>query len=96
MIFEADWQLVLKWHSSYGFLPKAEQANTLTPDQGGGRKGRSAIDQALQQVAETEIINLNQNPHIVLFLDLRHCFDYMVDVKARPTIIYESTCKPIG
>jgi len=21
MIFEADWQLLLKWHSLYGFLP---------------------------------------------------------------------------
>jgi len=39
MIFEADWQLLLKWHSSYGFLPKAEQNHTLTPHQGGGRKG---------------------------------------------------------
>jgi len=24
MIFEADWQLLLKWHSAYGFLPKSE------------------------------------------------------------------------
>jgi len=39
MIFEADWQLLLKWHSSYGFLPQTEHAHTLTPDQGGGRKG---------------------------------------------------------
>jgi len=103
MIFEADWQLVLKWHSSYGFLPKAKQANTLTPDQGGGRKGRSAIDQALQQVAETEIINLNQNQHIVLFLDLRHCFDpwsrratiWHADIKAWLMTISDSTRKPI-
>jgi len=39
MLFEADWQLLLKWHSSYGFLPKSEHAETLTPVQGGGRKG---------------------------------------------------------
>jgi len=39
MIFEADWQLLLKWHSSYGFLPKTEEAGTLTLAQGGGRKG---------------------------------------------------------
>jgi len=59
MIFEADWQLLLKWHSSYGFLPKSEQAKALTPAQGGGRKGCSAIDQATQQVIDTEIIKLN-------------------------------------
>jgi len=79
MIFEANWQLLLKWHSSYGFLPKAETAQTLTPTQGGGCKGRSTTDQALQQVAEMELVRLQQNPHIMLFLDLRHCFDYMVE-----------------
>jgi len=56
MLFEADWQLLLKWHSSYGFLPKSETNHALTDAQGGGRKGRSAIDQATQQVIETEVI----------------------------------------
>jgi len=79
MIFEADWQLLLKWHSSYGFLPKAEQNQTLTPHQGGGRKGRSAIDQALLQVVESELIHLEQRPAIQLYLDARHCFDLMVE-----------------
>jgi len=79
MIFEADWQLILKWHSAYGFLPKTEANNTLTSAQGGGWKGRSAIDQATQQVIETEIIRLNQRLALDLFLDLRHCFDYMVE-----------------
>ncbi len=50
MIFEADWQLLLKWHSSYGFLPKSKLAHALTLVQGGGRKGHSAIDQATQQI----------------------------------------------
>ncbi len=79
MIFEADWQLLLKWHSSYGFLPRTEHAHTLTTDQGGGRKGRSTIDQALQLIAESELIRLNQRPTIDLFLDARHCFDLMVE-----------------
>jgi len=79
MIFEADWQLILKWHSAYGFLPKSETAQTLTPTQGGGRKGRSAIDQATQQVVETELVQLQQRTALDLFLDLRHCFDYMAE-----------------
>jgi len=77
MIFEADWQLLLKWHSSYSFLPKRETAKILTPAQGGGRKGQSAIDQATQQVIESEIITLHQNPVINMFLDVCHCFDLM-------------------
>ncbi len=79
MIFEADWQLLLKWHSSYGFLPKSEAAKALTPAQGGSRKGRSAIDQATQQVIESETIKLSQCSALDLFLDLRHCFDLMVE-----------------
>jgi len=55
MIFKADWQLMLKWHSSYGFLPKTEAAGTLAYAQGGGRKGRSAIDQATQHIIKTEV-----------------------------------------
>jgi len=78
MIFEADWQLLLKWHSSYGFLPKSELAHALTPVQGGGRKGCSTIDQATQQIIEMEVTNLNQQTAIDLFLDLHHCFDLMV------------------
>jgi len=79
MIFEADWQLLLKWHSSHGFLPKTECAKTLVYEQGGGRKGRSAIDQATHQIVETETIHLNQRTTIDMYLDLRACFDMMVE-----------------
>jgi len=78
MIFEADWQLLLKWHSSYSFLPKSEIAHTLTMVQGGRRKGRSAIDQATQQIIEMELTALNQCMALDLFLNLRHCFNLMV------------------
>jgi len=78
MIFEANWQLVLKWHSSYGFLPCTENAHTLTLDQGSGQKEQSAINQALQLIAKSELVCLNQWPTIDLFLDARHCFDLMV------------------
>jgi len=75
MIFEADWQLLLKWHSSYGFLPRTETAGTLTYAQGGGRKGRSAIDQAVQHIVENEIVHFKQHPTLDMYLDLRSCFD---------------------
>jgi len=79
MIFEADWQLILKWHSSYGFLPKTKQVGTLVYAQGSGCKGHSAIDQATHQIIETEVIHLCQNNAIDLYLDLRQCFDMMVE-----------------
>jgi len=78
MIFEVDWQLLLKWHLAYGFLPKSKVAQSLTPVQGGGQKGHSAINQVTQQVVEIEIVHLHQCPALDLFLDLQNCFDYMV------------------
>jgi len=47
MIFKADWQLLLKWHSSYGFLLWTEWHGILTTAQGSGRwkERQSAIDQ---------------------------------------------------
>jgi len=79
MIFEADWQLALKYYSSYGFLPRTEEEGQLAQEQGGGWKGRSAIDQATQQIVEMEITHLNQKTTLDLYLDLRMCFDLMVE-----------------
>jgi len=35
-LFEADYNLLLKWHSSKGFMTKAERNHTLQDNQGGG------------------------------------------------------------
>jgi len=78
-VVQSCWQLLLKWHSSHGFLPKTEHAGMLAHEQGGGQKGRSAINQATQQIIETEVIHLNQVSAIDLYLDLRTCFDLMVE-----------------
>jgi len=47
-LFEADYNLLLKWHSSQGFLPKAEKNHHLHDSQGGGWPGHSTIDLACQ------------------------------------------------
>jgi len=64
---------------SHGFLPKTETTGTLVHAQGGGHKGCSAIDQATQQTVETEIIHLNQELALDVYLDLQMCFDLMVE-----------------
>ncbi len=56
-----------------------EAEGTLVNAQGGGHKGSSAIDQATQQIVETEITHLNQKPTLDLYLDLCMCFDLMVE-----------------
>jgi len=79
MLFEADWQLLLKWYSSYGFLPATEHAGALANEQGGSRKGRSTINQATQQIVETKSIHLKQCSALDLYLDLKALFDMMVE-----------------
>jgi len=79
MVFEAEWQLLLKWHLAYGFLPKSKHHHTLTPLQGGRCKGQSTIDQATQQIVEMELIQFNQWPALDFFLNLQYCFNYMVE-----------------
>jgi len=78
-LLEADWQLLLKLHSSHAFLPWTEQAGMLVMEQGGSHKGLSAIDQAMQQIVETEITHLQQNLAINLYLYLHTCFNLMVE-----------------
>jgi len=78
MIFEANWQLLLKYHSSYRFLPKTKAAGTLVHAQGRGWKGHSTINQATQQIVKTKITHLPQKQALDLYLDLCMCFALMV------------------
>jgi len=57
-----------------------ELAGTWVTAQGGGRKGQSAIDQAMQHIIKTKIVHLQQNPSIDLYLDLHTCFDLIVEM----------------
>jgi len=49
-LFVADYKLLLKWHSSKGFMAKAEQYNTLDDSQGGSQPGRSTINLACKKM----------------------------------------------
>jgi len=70
MIFKANWQLLPKYHLSYGLLPKTEEEGQLVHAQDRGHKGCSAINQAMQQIVETEITHMNQKTTLDLYLDL--------------------------
>jgi len=54
-IVEADYNLLLKWHLSLGFMARAEEAESLLDNQSGGHAGRSAIDLACQKISLFEI-----------------------------------------
>jgi len=54
-IVEADYNLLLKWNLSLGFMKRAEDNLQFTDSQGGGRKGQSAINLAVKKWSCTMI-----------------------------------------
>jgi len=79
-IVEADYNLLLKWNSSLGFMKRAEDNLQLTDSQGGGRKGRSAIDLAVKKAVTYDYIRINKEEAINIELGVEACFDMMVEL----------------
>jgi len=77
---EADYNLLLKWNSSLGFMRCAEDNLQLTDSQGGGRKGRSAIDLAVKKAVTYDYIRINKEEAINIELDAEACFNMMVEL----------------
>jgi len=69
-LFEADYNLLLKWHSSKGFMTKAEQNNTLQDNQGGSRPGRSAIYLACKKMVIFDYVYLTQTTAVDVSIDV--------------------------
>jgi len=78
-IIEADYNLLLKWFGAHGFLAKSEYADRLTDAQGGGRKGRSAIDLACKIVVDYDVCRVTKDEATIVSNDLAECFDRMIE-----------------
>jgi len=78
-IIKADYNLLLKWFGPQGVLKQAENHNQLTDNQGGSRKGRSAIDLACKKVCTFELIRLLHLIAINIDIDALACFDMMIE-----------------
>jgi len=57
-LIEADYNLLLKWFGPKGFIKRAEDNHQLTDSQGGGRRGRCAIDLACKKVATYDYLTI--------------------------------------
>jgi len=76
-LLEADYNLLLKWFGPKGFIRRAEDNNQLTDYQGGGRRGRCAIDLACKKVATYDYLTITRTIAANFEYDLQHCFDNM-------------------
>jgi len=78
-IFKVDYNLLLKWYSSMGFLPQAELHGRLHDSQGGGCPGWSAIDLACKKIVLYNHIRITRSTAIDLSKDIAKCFDQMIE-----------------
>lgn len=78
-IFEADYNLILKFFISKKTLRHAINNKTISTKQAGGRPGRTAIDEAIKTVTTFEICNLQRISGGVMYNDAKACFDRIVE-----------------
>jgi len=74
-IVKADYNLLLKWFGPKGFIKWAKDHQQLTPYQGGGQRGCSAIDLACKKVAAYDYITITHTMAANFEYDLKQCFD---------------------
>ncbi len=77
-LFEADYNLLLNWHSLKGFMTKAEQNKTLHDSQGGGRPGQSAINLACKKMVLFDYVHIMRTPAVDVSIDVARCFDCLI------------------
>jgi hypothetical protein len=74
-LFEADWNIILKYFTGRVILRQAAQDNTLREEQAGGRPGRRAIDEAVQAVLTYETCILQHQTGGITYNDAKSCYD---------------------
>jgi len=78
-LYEADYNLLLKWFSSKGFILNSKKAHQITNHQGSGCPSRSAIDLAITKVLSYEIAETLQLHVIIVNNNATACFDQMLE-----------------
>jgi hypothetical protein len=78
-IYEADWNLILKYFISYRLTHIATKEKTVTPEQAGGRPGRSSSDMATKTVLTHEASRLQRLSGAVIYNDAKACFDRIIE-----------------
>ncbi len=78
-LYKADYNLLLKWFSSKGFILRSEKAHQITDNQGGGRTRQCAIDLAITKVLSYELADTMCIRLIIVDNDATACFDRMIE-----------------
>jgi hypothetical protein len=88
-LYEADWNLLLKYFIAYKLNITACREQTVAPEQAGGRPGKNACDTAAATVITNEIIMLQKLAGTILYHDAKACFDRIVENLSNTTLLSE-------
>lgn len=78
-IYEADWNLLLRYFIANQLKQKMMQEQTGTTEQAGGRPGGSSIDVAIKSVLTYETGRLQRTTGGVMYNDAKACYDRIVE-----------------
>ncbi len=78
-LYKANYNLLLKWFSSKGFITCSKNAHRITDNQGGGQTGRCAIDLAITKVLSFELADTMRMRIIIVDNDATACIDCMLE-----------------
>jgi len=77
-LYEANYNLLLKWFSSKGFILQSKTKHRINDNQGRGWPGRSTIDLAITKVLSYEVADTLWLRVIIVDNDATACFDWMI------------------
>jgi hypothetical protein len=88
-LYEADWNIILKFFIAYKLNLQACREKTVATEQAGGRPGRNAADTAAATVITNEIILLQKLTGTILYHDAKACFDRIIENLSNASLLSE-------
>jgi len=90
-LYEANYNLLLKWFSSKGFILGSEKVHWITNHQGGGCAGQCTNDLAITKVLSFKIADTMHMHIIVIDNDATACFDCMIEAPSNLACLQHGT-----
>jgi hypothetical protein len=95
-IYEADWNLILKFFFSYKLTHTACEQKTVSPEQAGSRLCHSASDMATKTVITHEICRTQRLNGAIVYNDAKACFDRIIENVSNLTCLREGLAPEIA
>jgi hypothetical protein len=95
-IYEADWNLILKYFVAYKLHGRACREHTVQEEQTGGRPGKCAAYSATTAAITSDIVCLQKLTGATLYNDAAACFDRIIENISNATLMSEGLNQSIA